>query len=57
MVFKETTNYGFILPSKTCQRHFETTSANVWHTVQSDNKHPFNKALFVFAAFFHGDHT
>jgi len=25
---KETTNYGFILPSKTCQRHLETRAAN-----------------------------
>jgi len=36
MVFKETTNYDFILRSRTCQRHLETTAANVWHLLQSD---------------------
>jgi len=30
MVYKEIANYDFILPSKTCQRHFDTTVANVW---------------------------
>jgi len=32
----ETTNYDFILPSKTCQRHLETRAANVWDLVRSD---------------------
>jgi len=36
MVFKETTNDDFILPSKTCKGHLKTTVANVCHLVQSD---------------------
>jgi len=41
MVFKEPTNYDLILPSSTCQRHFEkelrtswisSRAANVWET-------------------------
>jgi len=31
----ETTNYDFILPSKTCQRHLQTRAANVWDLVQA----------------------
>jgi len=38
MVFDETTNYSFILPNKTCHRHFETAAANVWHLVQNDQR-------------------
>jgi len=30
MNFNETTNYDFILPSKTHQRHLETRAANFW---------------------------
>jgi len=42
----ETTNYDFILPSKTYQRHLETKAANFWDLVQSDQP-PFNKTLLV----------
>ena len=44
MVFNETTNYDFILSSKTCQRNLETRAANVWDLVRSTN-HPFNNKL------------
>jgi len=30
MVYNLTTNCGFILLSKTCQRYFETRAANDW---------------------------
>jgi len=30
----ETTDYDFILLSKTCQSHFETKAANVWEFTQ-----------------------
>jgi len=36
MVFNETTNYNFILPGKTYQRHSQTTASNFWDLVQSD---------------------
>jgi len=35
MFFNETTNYDFILPSKTYQRHSETRAANIWDIVKS----------------------
>jgi len=35
MIFYETTNFYFILPSKTCQRHFETKAANVWDLLKN----------------------
>jgi len=44
MVFDETRNYDFILPSKICQRHVETKAANTWELVQSDQS-PFQKTL------------
>jgi len=36
----ETTVYDFITPNKTCERHLETRSANVWNLVRS------NQSLF-----------
>jgi len=45
----ETTNYNFVLPSKTCHRHFER-AASVWDLVQN-NQSPFQLYL-VFAQFF-----
>jgi len=54
MVFNETKNYDFILPSKTCQPHLETRTANVWDLVQS-HQSPFQKTVLVFDfLFFHG---
>jgi len=35
MVINETANCHFILPSKICQRRFETRAANVWILVKS----------------------
>jgi len=35
MVFNETTNHDFVLPSKTYQRHLETRAANFWNLVQN----------------------
>ena len=49
--FAESTNYKFILPSNTCQRHLKRKAANGWDLVQSDQS-PFNTSLFVFAVFF-----
>jgi len=49
MVFNETTNYDFILPSKSYQRHSETRTANVWDLVHN---HPFKKpclSLLIFS--------
>jgi len=36
MVFDESTNYDLILLSKTPQRYLETSAANVWDLVPSD---------------------
>jgi len=42
MFFDETTNYDFILPSKTCQCHRETTATNAWISCKE-----INRTLFV----------
>jgi len=44
VVFDETTNYDFILPSKTCQRHLGTRRVNVWDLFQS-NQSPSKSCL------------
>ena len=36
MIFNQITNYDFILPTETCQRHLETRAVNVWYLVQTD---------------------
>jgi len=36
MVSEGTTNYDFVLPCKTRQRHSETSAANIWDLEQSD---------------------
>jgi len=47
IVFDETTNYDPILLSNTPKRHLETSAANIWDLVQSDQWN-----LLVFANFF-----
>jgi len=42
----ETANYDFILPSKTCLRHLETSAANVCDLIRSDQS--LNKTLLIF---------
>jgi len=53
MVFNETTNYNY-LPRKTCQRHLETSAANVRDLVQSDQS-PFQKPCL--SLIFHGERS
>jgi len=50
----ETTNYDFILPSKTYQCHLETRDANFWDLVQSDQS-SFRQKPCLSWPIFHGD--
>jgi len=51
--FNKTTNYDFILPSKTCQRHLQYKQELDTSEISCKAiNHSFNKALLVFADFF-----